>query len=689
MIYALDRSVGKVRAALDANNVDENTIVVFVNDNGGPPGSDNQPFNGSKGLTWEGGVRVPYLINMPGLQPGVYDAPVSTLDLLPTLYAAAGGSAASLETDGVDLRPYLSGTTTEQPHEKLFFRNGAQWGVRKGDWKLGNPGGSTGMVLFNVAADSGETTNLAAENPEIVAELIRDMTDWEAVVAKPKWGHSFVSPYDHFIYRTELLPNNINVFHSFGSGTVFRDAVDSTITAVFRADSYPNLILEFPVRQTGNYAFDISITRLSQQTFMLNELRFTGNFTGTANHFGTVRESQFIPGREPILFVRNLEGNNPKIRLEATSSGTSSRFRFNLDNELQLHSDLEITGDGTQDFYINGGISDFWHPRSVRKTGSSRVTLTGNNTFAGTLQVDGGEVNVSGVNAAIDGANAVVIGSAASVVLSSGKIATATFDNASGGSFQFRGGELNVVNYLGDLANEGGNYSPGASTALSTISGNYTQSPASKLTMEIAGTIPGVEYDQVFVVGGVALGGTLEVALLNGFVPNRGDVYILFDTFGGVTGAFANTILPPLPEGLSWRMDYGPLRVRLLIDPQGGGTVGGIPGDYNGDGTVDAADYLVWRNTYNSSTLLDADGDEDGTVDDDDYAIWQASFGSVAPPLGAGSGAERVPEPGARALVALAVLGSLAMVRWRNYPPAGYIAASSFTGARSSGWRLW
>ena len=103
--YALDRSVGKVLDAIDDPNGDgntsdsvrDNTIIVFVNDNGGTNINDNTPFAGNKGLTWEGGIRVPFMIHVPGVEPGVYDEPVIGYDILPTVYAAAGGNVAQLE----------------------------------------------------------------------------------------------------------------------------------------------------------------------------------------------------------------------------------------------------------------------------------------------------------------------------------------------------------------------------------------------------------------------------------------------------------------------------------------------------------------------------------------------------------------------------------------------------------------
>jgi hypothetical protein len=131
MNYALDRSVGQVLSALDDPNGDgntsdsvrDNTIVVFLNDNGGQVGNDNSPLRGNKGLTWEGGLRVPFIVNMPGVAPGTFNAPITAYDVLPTVYAAAGGDVAQLDSDGVDLKPYFTGAATGVPHnEALFWR---------------------------------------------------------------------------------------------------------------------------------------------------------------------------------------------------------------------------------------------------------------------------------------------------------------------------------------------------------------------------------------------------------------------------------------------------------------------------------------------------------------------------------------------------------------------------------------
>ena len=192
MMSCLDDAIGKVLARLKEDGIDENTLVMFVSDNGGPPAttSSNGPLRGGKSNMWEGGIREPLVIRWPGHVPAgkVYDEPVISLDFLPTAAAAAGAVIpAGHPLDGVDLVPYLSGKKAGPPHECLFWRMGPQWAVRKGHWKLikvrdGPPG------LYDLATDIGESKDLAAEKPEIRDELAKAYAAWDAQLAKPLWG---------------------------------------------------------------------------------------------------------------------------------------------------------------------------------------------------------------------------------------------------------------------------------------------------------------------------------------------------------------------------------------------------------------------------------------------------------------------------------------------------------------------
>ncbi|MHC4908424.1 MAG: sulfatase-like hydrolase/transferase [Planctomycetota bacterium] len=192
MTHALDRSIGTVLDALERTGVAERTLVIFINDNGGATNnaSVNAPLRGTKGTPFEGGLRVPFVMRWPGHIPAglVYQHPVSALDIVPTALAAAGVEAETTRPlDGVDLIPFLKAATTERPHQTLHWRRGPSWAIRDGDWKLLQPKDGSAPMLFDLAADEAETTNLAAEHPERVAALRSMHADWSRTLATPRW----------------------------------------------------------------------------------------------------------------------------------------------------------------------------------------------------------------------------------------------------------------------------------------------------------------------------------------------------------------------------------------------------------------------------------------------------------------------------------------------------------------------
>ena len=192
MLTALDENVGLILRTLEKNKLTEKTLVVFLTDNGGPTAvntSRNEPLRGFKAQMWEGGIRIPWVMQWPGQIPKgkVYSNPVIALDLLPTFVAAAGGKVdASWKVDGVDLLPYVSGKAKGVPHERLYWRFGRQWAVREGDWKLmsmGDPGAS----LFNLRQDVGEQKDLAAAEPARVASMKAAWDAWNAKNLDARW----------------------------------------------------------------------------------------------------------------------------------------------------------------------------------------------------------------------------------------------------------------------------------------------------------------------------------------------------------------------------------------------------------------------------------------------------------------------------------------------------------------------
>lgn len=193
MLSALDDAVGEIMTKLRDNGLEESTLVFYLSDNGGPTRqttSSNTPLRGFKGDVFEGGIHVPFMVSWKGRLPAgkVYDHPVISLDIHPTILAAAGAEPApDAKLDGVNLLPYLKGEKTERPHDTLFWRFGNQWAVRSGDWKLLKTGKDQNPMLFNLKDDIGEQSDLAAKEPERVSTLRSVYEEWNKQLASPKW----------------------------------------------------------------------------------------------------------------------------------------------------------------------------------------------------------------------------------------------------------------------------------------------------------------------------------------------------------------------------------------------------------------------------------------------------------------------------------------------------------------------
>jgi arylsulfatase A-like enzyme len=160
-------------------------------------------LRGHKAQTWEGGIRVPFLMQWKvELPPGkVYDEPVIQLDFLPTALAAAGVPIQpEWKLDGVNLLPYLKGSKKEAPHDAIYWRFGSQMAIRMGDWKLVkvpdagavvSPGqgkaDTSGAQLFNLADDIGEKNNLSQKEPGKMKKLEAAWKKWDAELEQPRW----------------------------------------------------------------------------------------------------------------------------------------------------------------------------------------------------------------------------------------------------------------------------------------------------------------------------------------------------------------------------------------------------------------------------------------------------------------------------------------------------------------------
>ncbi len=180
MLGNLDDSVGAVLAKLRETGLEENTLVFFISDNGGPTReltSSNLPLRGGKGDVYEGGIRVPFLLQWKQRLPRgkIYEHPVITLDVYATAAKAANASIpARRQIDGVDLVPFLEGADKGRPHSVLYWRLNRRTALRLDDWKLlRNPrqGKELDWQLYDLKDDASETHNLAAERPEVFRRL--------------------------------------------------------------------------------------------------------------------------------------------------------------------------------------------------------------------------------------------------------------------------------------------------------------------------------------------------------------------------------------------------------------------------------------------------------------------------------------------------------------------------------------
>jgi len=190
MLSAMDDGIGAVLDKLKECRIADDTLVVFLSDNGAVGQTvSNYPFRGAKKTIREGGLRVPFLMQWPKhIQAGqVYREPVIALDLFPTIAAAAGAVLPKDRSyDGVCLLPYLNGEIKNPPHDMLFWKWLEGEAARSGKWKLFKS--KEGILsLYDIKNDAGETADLSGANVGIVKHLDTALSAWVSQLAPPLW----------------------------------------------------------------------------------------------------------------------------------------------------------------------------------------------------------------------------------------------------------------------------------------------------------------------------------------------------------------------------------------------------------------------------------------------------------------------------------------------------------------------
>ena len=188
MVHSVDDAVGKILKALDEGGIADETLILFTSDNGGLLGpTDNAPLRSGKGYPYEGGIRVPLIIRWPSrVKAGaVSDEPVTSVDYLPTVLAAAGIPLPKRPIDGVSLLPVLQRTAKTLGRDAIYWHFPHYRGrvvpygiIRSGPWKLIKRYEGPTYELFNLADDLGETTDLAPKMPDRVKALDAKLVAW-------------------------------------------------------------------------------------------------------------------------------------------------------------------------------------------------------------------------------------------------------------------------------------------------------------------------------------------------------------------------------------------------------------------------------------------------------------------------------------------------------------------------------
>ncbi len=197
MVHAVDRGVSELVDALKETEALENTLIVFLSDNGGKLslGANNGPLREGKGSAYEGGYRTPMFFHWPkGLAGGRFFAhPVSSLDFYPTFSALAQAEIpADKALDGRDIMASVAAGTNARPGEMVYVlrHRKAQhdFGGRIDDWKVSRMGKSP-WRLFNLSEDIGEEHDLSALHPGRVSRMVSQLERWTSTHTQPRWFH--------------------------------------------------------------------------------------------------------------------------------------------------------------------------------------------------------------------------------------------------------------------------------------------------------------------------------------------------------------------------------------------------------------------------------------------------------------------------------------------------------------------
>lgn len=316
MVYAVDRGVKEIVDALKAKNVYNNTLIVFMSDNGGrsDKGANNGVLSGNKGDTLEGGFRVPMFFHWPNNVPaGVnYDYPVTALDFYPTFAKLANATIQpNKDLDGLDIwSNVVAGTNARSNNEIIMSirhdNASNRVGIRRGDWKAYRFNNNQNWKLFNITNDISETTDLSSSNPTILQELKVAGANLTKEFIEPLWFHATNA-------ATAWSNNGMPNFEAtFGEALNLDDEnvfLDSTLLM------YPNPvkdILSFTFQNTKSSFIDVTIYNLQGKVIQQQK-----NITQDKNGQFKLKLFSGIPNG---VYMTNVKNGNKNFKYKVVIS---------------------------------------------------------------------------------------------------------------------------------------------------------------------------------------------------------------------------------------------------------------------------------------------------------------------------------------------------------------------------------
>lgn len=372
-----------------------------------------------------------------------------------------------------------------------------------------------------------------------------------------------------------------------------------------------------------------------------------------------INNSQIVATGIGGLTIDNPANNNDWDGAAGNGTLRASKSTLELrDNSASLFTGTVRAELGT--VFANGFELEF-DPGSTLELFESTYRSTNATDFGGTILVDFGfssRINVGGT-AVFENGSSTTLNADLELENINSVIAVGAVFNGGGELRNVNGSALTLLdgaNVGVQVTNDGDMEIAGAVAGRGDVA-DFVQSAAGRLNIDLLGTAIG-DFDRL-VTGGLAqLDGVLDLNLIGAFNPSLGDSFTILSATGGLINTFSSLddSFAALDAGLIWDVVYNPTNVQVEV-------ILGLPGDFNNDLVVDAADYTVWRDNLGSATTLPGDPTP-GMVTAADRAVWAANYGATAPPAAA-SYATAVPEPGALGLLLGGILGGASLRRRR------------------------